>query len=170
MSGLMQSVNGNIYEYGQAGADLYLTNGDTTDWTFGTYGIPSYTVELPPIDQAHGGFFNAEEDIQPIFNENLPAMLYLIDWSVQNFDSGMNPSSMRERRYGPRANLKDKIQYGREAEDGRDDKATTQSSRLKANEPKTSGVKSKTIDIGSKTINVRKYSPMVIKEHKRKKD
>ncbi|TET73070.1 MAG: hypothetical protein E3J44_01630 [Candidatus Aminicenantes bacterium] len=170
MSGLIQSVNGNIYEYGQAGADLYLTNGDMIDWTFGTYNIPSYTLELPPIDQEHGGFFNAEEDIQPIFNENLPAMLYLIDWSVQNFGSGINPSKKRERRYGPRANLKDKTQYGREARDGREDKDTTQNSKLKANEPKTSGVKSKTIDIGSKAINVRKYSPMVIKEHKRKKD
>ncbi len=170
MSGLIQSVNGNIYEYGQAGVDLYLTNGGMIDWTFGTYNIPSYTLELPPIDQEHGGFFNAEEDIQPIFNENLPAMLYLIDWSVQNFSSSINPSTRREQRYGPRANLKDKSQFGREAGDGREDKATTQNSKLKANEPKTSGVKSKTIDIGSKAINVRKYSPMVIKEHKRKKD
>jgi murein tripeptide amidase MpaA len=170
MSGLMQSVNGNIYEYGQGGADLYLTNGGMIDWTFGTYNIPSYTLELPPIDQEHGGFFNAEEDIQPIFNENLPAMLYLIDWSVQNFDSGINPSIRRERRYGPKANLKDKTQYGREARDGREDKDTTQNSKLKANEPKTSDVKSNTIDIGNKALNVRKYSPMVIKEHKRKKD
>jgi len=170
MSGLMQSVNGNIYGYGQAGADLYLTNGGMIDWTFGTYNIPSYTLELPPIDQEHGGFFNAEEDIQPIFNENLPAVLYLIDWSVQNFGSGLNPSTRRERRYGPKANLKDKIQYGREAGDGREDKDTTQNSKLKANEPKTSGVKNKTIDTGSKAINVRKYSPMVIKEHKREKD
>lgn len=163
MSGLMQSVNGNSYEYGQAGADLYLTNGGMIDWTFGTYNIPSYTLELPPLDQEHGGFFNAEEDIQPIFNENLPAMLYLIDWSVQNFGSGINPSTRRERRYGPKANLKDKTQYGREARDEGEDKDRTQNSKLKTNEPKTSGVKNKTIDTGSKEINVRKYSPMVIK-------
>ncbi|HDZ27479.1 MAG TPA: hypothetical protein ENH65_13330, partial [Candidatus Aminicenantes bacterium] len=168
MSGLIQSVNGNIYEYGQAAADLYLTNGGMIDWTFGTYNIPSYTLELPPIDQAHGGFFNAEEDIQPIFNENLPAMLYLIDWSVQNFSSGINPSRRRERRSGPIANMKDKNQYGREARARREDKDTTQNSKLKTNEPKTSGVKNKTIDIGNKAINVRKYSPMFIKEHKRK--
>ena len=170
MSGLIQSVNGNIYKYGQAGADLYLTNGGMIDWAFGAYNIPSYTLELPPIDQDHGGFFNAEKDIQPIFNENLPAMLYLIDWSVQNLGSGINPSIRRELRYGPKANLKDKTQYGREARDGREDKDKTQNSKLKANEPKTSGVKGKTIDIGSKAINVRKYSPMAIKEHKRKKD
>jgi hypothetical protein len=170
MSGLMESVNGNIYEYGQGSADLYLTNGGMIDWTFGTYNIPSYTLELPPLDQEHGGFFNAEEDIQPIFNENLPAMLYLIDWSVQNFDPSINPPTRRERRYGPKINLKDKTQYRRKARDGREDEDTTQNSKLKANEPKTSGIESKTTDIGSKAVNVRKYSSMVIKEPKRKKD
>ncbi len=83
MSGLIQSINGNFYEYGQT--VLYLTNGDTTDWSFGVYGIPSYTIELPPLDYLGGGFFNAESDIQSLFAENLPAMLYLIEWSVQNF-------------------------------------------------------------------------------------
>jgi len=155
MSGLMQAVNGNIYEYGQAGADLYLTNGGMIDWTFGTYNIPSYTLELPPVDEAHGGFFNAEEDILPIFNENLPAMLYLIDWTVQNFSSGINPSARRERRYGPRANLKDKSQFGREARDEQDYKATTQDSKLKANEPRISGFKSTTTGFRSKTTDVR---------------
>ncbi len=85
MSALMEPVNGRFYEFGQAGAELYLTNGTTDDWTFGTAGIPSYTIELPPIDQLQGGFFNPEEDIQSIFRENLPAALYLIDWSIQNF-------------------------------------------------------------------------------------
>ncbi len=85
MSGRIEAVNGNIYEYGQAGEALYLTNGDTTDWTFGTYGIPSYTFELPPVDALQGGFFNAEYDISSIFEENLPAALYLIEWSILNF-------------------------------------------------------------------------------------
>ena len=83
MSALMEPVNGRLYEYGQAGDFFYLTNGDTTDWSFGVYGIPSYTIELPPIDQIYGGFFNAEEDINSIFNENLPSALYLIDWAIQ---------------------------------------------------------------------------------------
>ncbi|MDH7512320.1 MAG: M14 family metallopeptidase [Clostridiales bacterium] len=85
MSALMQPVNGRLYEFGQASAKLYLTNGTTDDWTFGTAGIPSFTIELPPIDQLWGGFFNPEVDIQTIFRENLPAALYLIDWSIQNF-------------------------------------------------------------------------------------
>jgi len=83
MSALMEPVNGRLYEYGQSGDSFYLTNGDTTDWSFGVYGIPSYTIELPPVDQIYGGFFNAEEDINSIFNENLPSALYLIDWAIQ---------------------------------------------------------------------------------------
>ena len=96
MSELMQSVNGNFYSYGQAGIALYPTNGDTTDWTYGTYGIPSFTVELPPVDVRHGGFFNSEEDILLIFNENLPAMLYLIEWSIGNFE--MKTDSLEKRK------------------------------------------------------------------------
>jgi len=86
MSKLMEAVGGNVYEYGQAGELLYLTNGDTTDWTFSIYGIPSFTIELPPVDVLYGGFFNAEEDISSIFEENLPAALYLIKWSIQNYN------------------------------------------------------------------------------------
>ncbi len=112
MSALIQSVNGNVYDYGRAGSSLYLTNGDMTDWTFGTYGIPSYTVELPPIDFLQGGFFNAEEDIQSIFNENLPAMLYLVDWSIQNYGSNMPFSEGGGRRPGQRGSLYDLIQRG----------------------------------------------------------
>jgi hypothetical protein len=125
------------------------------DWSFGTYNIPSYTLELPPIDRAHGGFFNAEEDIQPIFEENLPAMLYLIDWTVQNFGSGPSPSTEREPRLRQRLRLKDKIQYGREERGrkdekegleergGRDDEVTAQNSELKTEALKTSDGRSK---------------------------
>jgi len=86
MAALMEPVNGRYYYPDRAGASFYLTNGDTTDWSFGVYGIPSYTVELPPDSTLNGEFFNPESDILPIFYENLPAMLYLIDWSIQNYD------------------------------------------------------------------------------------
>jgi carboxypeptidase T len=86
MSRRIQAVNGRTYAYGQSsGPSMYLTNGDTTDWTFGIAGIPSYTIELPPIDELSGGFFNRQEDIDPIFTENLPAALYLVDRSIQEF-------------------------------------------------------------------------------------
>jgi len=84
MSQRMQAVYGRYYSFGQGSGSLYTTNGDTTDWSFGTYGIPSFTLELPPSSAQLGEFFNAEEDIQPIFQENLQAALYLIEWAIQN--------------------------------------------------------------------------------------
>ncbi len=103
MAALMQPANGRFYEYGQAAASLYLTNGDTTDWTFGIAGIPSYTIELPPVDQLGGGFFNAEQDILPIFRENLPAALYLIDWSIGNFGAAQSFALEERQRSLPAA-------------------------------------------------------------------
>ncbi|MGB7296054.1 MAG: M14 family metallopeptidase [Candidatus Aminicenantales bacterium] len=91
MSNLMRAVNGRIYGFGRAGDSLYLTNGDTTDWAFGIAGIPAFTIELPPVDQLGGGFFNAERDIDPIFRENLPAALALIDWSILDFGAAPDP-------------------------------------------------------------------------------
>jgi murein tripeptide amidase MpaA len=78
------AVNGRNYVAGPAGTTLYVTNGSTDDWTFALTGMPSYTIELPPIDEAGGGFFNAEADIAPIFQENLAAMLYLIAWMIEH--------------------------------------------------------------------------------------
>lgn len=77
MSELMLPVNGRLYEYARAAAGLYTTNGDATDWAYATAGIPAFTIELPPVDVLHGGFFNKETDILPIFRENLPALLFL---------------------------------------------------------------------------------------------
>ena len=83
MSQRMQAVYGSYYRFGQASGSLYTTNGDTTDWSFGTYGIPSFTIELPPSGSRFGEFFNAEQNIQPIFQENLQGALYLIEWAIQ---------------------------------------------------------------------------------------
>ncbi len=77
MAGLIEAVNGRAYFCGRSAASLYVTNGDTTDWTFAATGVPSYTIELPPVDIERGGFFNAGEEIEGIFRENLPAMLAL---------------------------------------------------------------------------------------------
>lgn len=97
MSQKIAGVYGNEYNFGQAGPFLYLTNGDTTDWALGVYGIPAFTIELPPIDRFHGGFFNSEEDIQKVFNENLPAALFLIKWAVENETNSYSysPTSLR---------------------------------------------------------------------------
>ncbi|GAF84300.1 unnamed protein product, partial [marine sediment metagenome] len=149
MSELIQAVNGNVYEYGQAGELLYVTNGDTTDWTFGIYGIPSYTIELPPDYELHGGFFNAEKDIQSIFNENLPAMLYLIDWSIQNSTSRQDTFRRIKQRPKERLKVKNKIRFkqdslgGQGAQDRQYKKIKAQNLKPKTEVRSTSGVKSK---------------------------
>ncbi len=88
MSALIREVNGREYTYGESSRDMYLTNGDITDWAYGLTGIPAYTIELPPYDEMHGGFFNAEADIASVFAENLPAMLHLIDWAIASGGPG----------------------------------------------------------------------------------
>jgi carboxypeptidase T len=78
MSGLMAAVRGTVYGYGQSASGIgYTSNGDMTDWTFGVAGISSFTIELPPPDVDEGGFFNDEAEIDGIFRDNLPAMLFL---------------------------------------------------------------------------------------------
>jgi len=84
MAARMERVNGRVYGYGQAGNQLYVTNGGASDWALGVYGIPAFTIELPPVDQQYGGFYNPEEDIQSIVRENIPAMLYVIEWAIAN--------------------------------------------------------------------------------------
>jgi carboxypeptidase T len=78
MAGLIAAVRGTVYAYGQsAGGIGYTSNGDMTDWTFAVADVPSFTIELPPEDADEGGFFNDESAIDAIFQENLPALLYL---------------------------------------------------------------------------------------------
>ncbi len=84
MAGLIAAVQGTAYVSGQASRALYVTNGDATDWTYSLAGAPSYTIELPPVDIDHGGFFNDESAIGAIFGENLPAMLYLTRYAIDH--------------------------------------------------------------------------------------
>jgi carboxypeptidase T len=84
IAGLIAATRGTAYTPGQASTGLYLTNGDTIDWTYSIAGAPSYTIELPPVDIDHGGFFNDEAAIAAVFEENLPAMLYLTRYAVDH--------------------------------------------------------------------------------------
>jgi carboxypeptidase T len=81
MSQRIFRVNGRIYTYGSAEA-LYLTNGDTVDWVYGTFATPAFTIELPPEEMIYGGFFTPEELIDSTFSENLPAMLYFVNYFI----------------------------------------------------------------------------------------
>jgi carboxypeptidase T len=98
MAGLIAGVRGTVYGYGRAADALYTTNGDTVDWAYAVSGIPAFTVELPPVDVDHGGFFNDEAAIDGIFRENLPAMLYLAGYAA----SAPAPPRARSRDRAPR--------------------------------------------------------------------
>jgi carboxypeptidase T len=77
MQKLIRDVHGTTYT-AQQSSQLYPTAGDTTDWTYGVYQIPSFTIELRPRSQAEGGFILPPEQIQPTWEENQPAALEFI--------------------------------------------------------------------------------------------
>lgn len=73
------NVHGKKYTPEQS-SDLYLASGDATDWLYGGTQVPSYTIELRPT-AAFPGFELPESQIQPTFEENLPAALFLLAWT-----------------------------------------------------------------------------------------
>jgi carboxypeptidase T len=77
MHKLIRDVHGETYTPEQS-SQLYPTAGDTTDWTYGEYDIPSFTIELRPDTQEEGGFILPPDQIQPTWEENRPAALELI--------------------------------------------------------------------------------------------
>jgi carboxypeptidase T len=77
MAQLIKGVHGAVYTPQQS-SELYPTAGDTTDWTYGVYGIPSYTIELRPRDVVGGGFILPSGEIQPTWEENRAAALEFI--------------------------------------------------------------------------------------------
>jgi carboxypeptidase T len=70
-------VHGTVYIPQQA-SDLYPTAGDTTDWTYGVYGISSFTIELRPSSPEEGGFILPPDQILPTWEENQPAAFEFI--------------------------------------------------------------------------------------------
>ncbi|WEX86515.1 M14 family metallopeptidase [Sinorhizobium garamanticum] len=78
MQTLIQGVHGKVYVPQQSSA-LYPTAGDTTDWTYGTYGIPSFTVELRPRTFQEGGFILPPDQILPTWEENRPAAFRFVE-------------------------------------------------------------------------------------------
>lgn len=72
MHGSIRGVHGKVYTPKQA-SGLYPTAGDTTDWTYGVYGIPSFTIELRPSSVGEGGFILPGDQILPTWEENKPA-------------------------------------------------------------------------------------------------
>lgn len=83
---ISDSLLGIGYDPG-VGADLYTTNGDFTDWTYDTAGIPSYTVEMtygyhdPEDESTYYGFEFPDDEVmvQKVFEDNLEFALSLVE-------------------------------------------------------------------------------------------
>lgn len=62
-------------------SELYIASGDTTDWSYGTLGIFSFTFELSPADGGFGGggFYPGSAAIDKTFQANIKPALYLMD-------------------------------------------------------------------------------------------
>ncbi|NUO83974.1 zinc carboxypeptidase [candidate division KSB1 bacterium] len=76
----IRDVHGQTYIPEQA-SDLYLASGDTGDWLLGVLSVPGFTIELRPRSSVPG-FELPENQIQPTFEENLPAALFLMEWAI----------------------------------------------------------------------------------------
>ena len=109
MAGLIAGVRGTVYTHGEGSRLLYLTNGDTNDWTYSIAGAPSFTIELSPVDIDHGGFFNDEAAIGAVSEENLPAMLYLTRYAIDHPLSFRPRVPVRRERGDPPAAKNPKI-------------------------------------------------------------
>ncbi len=88
MERLIREVHGRDYTAKQA-SKLYLTAGDTTDWTYGEYGAVSLTVELRPATWQEGGFVLPAAQIEPCWEENRPAALEFLQRVLQQPQDGV---------------------------------------------------------------------------------
>ena len=79
MADSIKKVHGVSYTPQQS-AQLYAASGDATDWLYGETQAPSFTIELRPRSSSPG-FVLPESELFPTFEENLPAALFLIDWT-----------------------------------------------------------------------------------------
>jgi carboxypeptidase T len=78
----------------QQSSDLYIASGDTTDWSYGTLGIFSFTFELSPRDSwGGGGFYPGAGAIATSFQANLRPILYLIDLADDPYRATVRPET-----------------------------------------------------------------------------
>jgi carboxypeptidase T len=86
MERLIRGVHGETYTAEQA-SQLYLTAGDTADWTYGEHDVPSFTIELRPTSALDGGFILPADQIEPCWEENRPAALEFIQHVLEEPES-----------------------------------------------------------------------------------
>lgn len=82
----------------QQSSELYIASGDTTDWSYGTYKIISFTFELDPTQNSGGygggGFYPGQGLIPNVIQKNLEPVLYLMEYAD-------NPYRALETRISP---------------------------------------------------------------------
>ncbi len=91
IAGRILLVSGRVYTYGSLVNALYLSNGDFTDWVYGTFGGLAFTIELSPEYMEEGGFFTSEQMIAAAFADNLPSLLYFTNYFISDPDESANP-------------------------------------------------------------------------------
>lgn len=96
MEGLIRGVHGRTYT-AQQSSDLYLTAGDTTDWTYGEFGVPSFTIELRPASALEGGFILPAAQIEPCWEENRPAALAFVEHVLAGPEAATTGGLWRDR-------------------------------------------------------------------------
>jgi carboxypeptidase T len=62
----------------QQASDLYITDGDMTDWAYGTHKIFAYTFEMYPTSSSPG-FYPPDEQIGPQTSRNREPILYMTE-------------------------------------------------------------------------------------------
>lgn len=73
----------------QQSSDLYVTSGDTTDWSYGEHKIISFTFELDPANTGFGGggFYPGAGIIDSVIQKNTEPCLYLIEFADNPYRS-----------------------------------------------------------------------------------
>jgi len=95
MSDIIKNINGREYGYGGA-ESLYLVNGDLDDWIYGTFSVPAFTIELPPTSLFTGGFYTSNDEIKLTLKENIPAILYFINYFIDKNDNKIEKIDYRK--------------------------------------------------------------------------
>jgi hypothetical protein len=83
MQALIQAVHGQYYEPGPINTTIYPASGGSVDWAYGDQGIFGFTIELRPVSFIPG-FELPPDEIIPTCEENLPAILHLTEWALND--------------------------------------------------------------------------------------
>lgn len=98
LESLIEAAGGHHYTAKQS-SDEYRTTGDLTDWAYGEYGVRAFTIELRPRRFFSSGFELPATEIQPTFDEQLPAALHFIGGDPQrrlmDFEDGSDRAPIR---------------------------------------------------------------------------